>query len=53
MTELIEVISTTRILAPDDGPVHVHYQHFTPDGDLIVEWCEFEDDCDGIKSPDQ
>ena len=52
MTELRDVIHTERTVgvgdSPDD-PVHEHEQHFTPDGDLIVEWCPLELDCEYIK----
>lgn len=52
MTRLIEVIETTRLIYPTDNkniPVHQHHQHVNPDGGLIVEWCEFDDDCGYVK----
>jgi len=53
MTELLEVIHTTRLIAGGDGvAVHQHYQHVTPDGELIVEWCVFDDECTYVKDPE-
>lgn len=52
MTELLEVIETTRKVTPigdEDIPVHTHGQHYTTDGLLIVEWCTLEEPCDRVK----
>jgi hypothetical protein len=52
MTRLIEVIETTRLVYPqeDSVPVHEHNQHVTPEGTLIVEWCEM-DECTHVRTP--
>jgi hypothetical protein len=53
MTRVIKVIETTRLIYPQDdsGPVHQHHQHVTPEGTLIVEWCEFQENCEYLKTP--
>lgn len=49
MAELVELIKTTRRIGVRDDAepaAHKHIQFFSKDGELIVEKCPLEDECD-------
>jgi hypothetical protein len=53
MTELRELIQTERVVPSRDGSaVHAHQQLFTKRGELVVEWCLFQDGCEYVAPPE-
>ena len=52
MTELIEVLRTTRKVGSGDSKndiVHEHAQFFTPEGKLLCESCTLDAECEWTK----
>jgi hypothetical protein len=46
--ELVELIrATTTTGYHDDAPIHGHTQLWTPNGSLVVEFCDMGE-CDGV-----